>query len=270
MATEQLIDEQVIEEVAETARRLTSREAGFFAAGAGIGFAAGFTIGYLVMERRVKKVYDKVVEDEIKQLREHYHAKEMALEVKASRQRPLDEIVLERGYAEDDQSRYTPEELEAIREANRAAAAEEAAEAEKAAMVASNPPIVEEEDDWDYEIEILQRDPEVPYIIHYDEFRENDPDNDQSTYTYYEVDDILADARDIPVDDMDALIGLGNLGKWGHGSNDPNVVYIRNEHLGLDVEVVRDRGSFAEQTGRHLRHSSDRRRRPTRRFDDDD
>ena len=68
---------------------------------------------------------------------------------------------------------------------------------------------------------------------------------------------------------MDEVIGLGNLGRWGHGSNDENIVYIRNLHLSLDFEVVRDRGSYAEETRKNVRHSYDRRRRVDRRFDDD-
>ncbi|HEX4503414.1 MAG TPA: hypothetical protein VH187_20005, partial [Scandinavium sp.] len=111
---------------------------------------------------------------------------------------------------------------------------------------------------------------DVPYIIHIDEFRENPLSHDQTTYTYYEMDDVLSDSRDTTVDDMDRVIGLGNLGKWGHGSQDPNVVYIRNEELGMDIEVVRDRGSYFETINPTIRHSADVRRRPNRRFDDDE
>jgi hypothetical protein len=184
-------------------------------------------------------------------MREHYQQKAVAAEPKPS----LEEIVIET-------QRYTPAEQEAIDLANEMEEVVE--EVEKNIFDDSEVDL-----SWDYALEIKNRDGEVPYIIHVDEFKENAPDHQQTTYTYYEQDDILADVRDVPCDDMDALICLGNLGHWGHGSNDVSIVYVRNEELRLDIEVVRDRGSFEEQTRSNIKHSSDKPKRPKRGFDDD-
>ena len=263
MATEELIEKAAdeIEEVAEVTRSLTGREVGFFIAGVGVGLAIGFTVGSKVMEKKLKTKYAKIAEDEISEMREHYQQKMVAVEPKP----PIEDVIKER-------ERYTEAEQQAIDETNLLFPPEDGEEVvvEEVIEVKETSQVnVFNTETWDYAKEVKSRDPEVPYIIHIDEFTQNEPDNEQITYTYYEIDDVLADPRDTKVDDMDAVIGLGNLGRWGHGSNDENIVYIRNERLSLDFEVVRDRGSYAEETRKNIRHSYDRRRRIQRGFDDD-
>lgn len=262
MATEELIEKTAdeIEEVAEITRALTGREVGFFIAGIGVGVAIGFTVGSKVVEKRLKTKYSKIAEDEISEMREHYQQKMVAVEPKP----PIEDVIKER-------ERYTEAEQQAIDETNllfppdeEEVVVVEEVEVEEATQVN-----VFDSSGWDYAVEIKKRDPLVPYIIHIDEFTQNEPEHEQMTYTYYEQDDILASERDTPVDDMDAIIGLGNLGRWGHGSGNENIVYVRNEHLTLDFEIVRDRGSHKEATRKNIRHSYNRRRRIERGFDDD-
>jgi len=262
MATEELIEQVAdeIEDVAEVTRRLTGREVGFFITGLGVGVAAGFTVGYFVVGKRMKTKYSKIAEDEISEMRDHYLKKTVAAEPKP----PVEVVVEER--------RYDEAEQRAIDEANAKFPAEEETE-----VISTNSRVVQESsqvnvfntETWDYATEVKSRKSDVPYIIHVDEFRQNEPEHQQLTYTYYEQDDILADIRNTQIDDMDAVIGLGNLGRWGHGSNDENIVYVRNEELSLDIEILRDRGSFADEPTKTIRHSYDRRRRIQRGFDDD-
>lgn len=256
MATEELIEKAAdeIEEVAEVTRALTGREVGFFIVGAGIGVAIGFTVGYRSAEKRLRTKYSKIAENEITRMRDHYQRKVVAAEEKP----PIEDVVKERRYDEAEQAAIDDINAKFPADEEEIIVVEEVQEVQETAPVT-----------WDYAKEIKSRDPEVPYIIHIDEFTQNEPENEQITYTYYEIDDVLADQRDTKIDDMDAVIGLGNLGRWGHGSNDDNIVYIRNEHLSLDFEVVRDRGSYAEETRKNIRHSYDRRRRIQRGFDDD-
>jgi hypothetical protein len=267
MAKEQLIEDVAehiegvanqLDEAAEVARQLDTRALGFFFVGAGLGVAAGFAVGYFAMSKRVQLKYQKLAEAEIAEMREDYQKRRTALEGEVQRRRPLEELIVERGYSEVEQAE--------IDEVETATGEVIPGPAQTNIFEGAQPEL-----EWDYASEIKSRNPEVPYIIHIDEFTENEPEHDQLTYTYYEVDDALVDSRDNTVDDMDEFIGLGNLGRWGHGSGDPNIVYIRNEHLSMDMEVVRDPGSYAQETGRSLRHSSsqDRRKRPQRGFDDD-
>jgi hypothetical protein len=96
-------------------------------------------------------------------------------------------------------------------------------------------------DNWDYEAELSTRSGEAPYVIHFDEFSANEMEYTQSTVTYYEGDDILADEYDTPMYRWENNLGELN---WGHGSNDANVVYIRNETLEMEWEVLRHTGRF--------------------------
>jgi hypothetical protein len=100
--------------------------------------------------------------------------------------------------------------------------------------------------------------PAAPYVISWDEFASAVLEYDQDTLTYFEGDDTLVDGRDSVVDNVDATIGLANLEKFGHGSKDNNIVYIRNDKLGLDLEVVRSKGSYAKEVLGFIEHSESR------------
>jgi len=92
--------------------------------------------------------------------------------------------------------------------------------------------------EWDMELELSTRNGREPYVIHFDEFAENDETEGgfvQKTLTYYEGDDIMTDEHDTPIYQYHTVTGVL---KFGHGSKDSNVVYIRNEELQLEVEVL--------------------------------
>lgn len=98
-------------------------------------------------------------------------------------------------------------------------------------------------DDWDYDAEVDSRRDKEAYIIHQDEFYEDENGwENQQTLTFYAGDQVLCTVDDVPVHDGHRHVGE-NL-KFGHGSSDPNVVYIRNERLQVEYEVVRDPGSY--------------------------
>jgi hypothetical protein len=115
---------------------------------------------------------------------------------------------------------------------------------------------------WDWEIEKSVRGPELPYIIHHDEFFEKEAENySQTTLTYYKGDNILCDEEDVPLYGLEMIVGEL---KFGHGSNDPNVVYIRNERLEAEYEVTLDHGYYMvevlgqaieDNLGKDVKHS---------------
>lgn len=98
--------------------------------------------------------------------------------------------------------------------------------------------------DWDYESELSTRSPNAPYVIHADEFIGDEMGYKQTTVTYYAGDDIMADVDDTPIYGHRQM--MGDL-KFGHGSKDPNVVYIRSEPLRMEWEVLRHAGKFGEE-----------------------
>mgnify|MGYP006274408799 FL=1 len=95
--------------------------------------------------------------------------------------------------------------------------------------------------DWDYGFEISQRSLDKPYIIHQDEYFGKETEYTQSTLTYYAADDILVDEKEVPIYNYKSV--TGEL-RFGHGSDDQNVVYIRNDRLSGEYEVIRDSGSY--------------------------
>ena len=98
------------------------------------------------------------------------------------------------------------------------------------------------DEDWDYEEEKKTRDSLSPYVIHKDEFWSNEMEFAQHTWTYYEGDDVMIDEEDVVVYNHDQKIGEM---KFGHGSGDKDTVYIRNEKMKMEMEVLREEGLYS-------------------------
>lgn len=125
--------------------------------------------------------------------------------------------------------------------------------------------------DFDYDVEVSMRKPQFPYIITHEEFLENEPEHKQIAITYFEGDGVLSDDRDQSIEELDRTVGDGNIIRFGAGSNDPNILYIRNERLKMDFEIARSDGKYAHEV-LGLEHSDETfdRRRRARRFRGDD
>lgn len=124
--------------------------------------------------------------------------------------------------------------------------------------------------EWDYDVELPLRTRDVPYIIHRDEFFENEGDRSQSTLSYYAGDDVLCDEQETPIYDYQKVVGTLIFGK---GSEDISIVYVRNEKLDAEWEIVLDHGSFqAEVLGAEIEHSYEQRdqRHSIHRFREDE
>jgi hypothetical protein len=123
---------------------------------------------------------------------------------------------------------------------------------------------------FDYEEEVAKRTPNKPYIITHDEFMNAERDYTQVTLTYFEGDDVLTDEQDAPVEDVEGTVGEQNLFRWGHGSKDNNIVYIRNERLELEFEVLRSNGDYAKEVLGFIEHSDRPGKQGVRKFRRDD
>lgn len=277
--TEMVAD--VAEEVSDQALHLAeaSREAsgrglglafGAFLVGAGVG--GGFA--YIFTKRRLETKYSQLADAEIAEMREHYQAKARAMESEAAK-RPVEDIVKERGYSspaaepvsppmavqppaplvEEEKQSETPEpEVRNIFK-------------ERDAQEAEVPPV---EHEWNYHEELRRRSPDEPYVIHYDE--RDEMDYQVVTLTYYDGDDVMCDERDTVIDEEERnrLVGESNLNRFGHGSNDPSVVYVRNDKLELVYEVVKSPNNYAEEVHgfSHDSYSRNLERMRTRERDD--
>ena len=105
-----------------------------------------------------------------------------------------------------------------------------------------------------------------PFVISQDEFYENDPDHTQSSFTYFEEDDVLLDDRDKPVDVLET-IGSEALQFFGYESKDKNVVHVRNPNMYADYEVTYNPGKYSELVLGFVEHSD---QQGIRRFRGDD
>jgi hypothetical protein len=122
---------------------------------------------------------------------------------------------------------------------------------------------------WDLQREIATRSPDQPYVISKDEFMEGALDYQQPTVTWYEGDLVLVDEKSEQLE-VDETIGHFNLERFGHGSGDNNIVYVRNDKLSLDFEVLKSDGKFAEEVYGFIEHSHRPGKRKDRRFRGDD
>lgn len=88
-----------------------------------------------------------------------------------------------------------------------------------------------------------------PYVIPVEEFVANENEWPQSTLTYYEGDDVLVDEEDQNIlDDASRLLLVGtHLSDFGVQSNDPRAVYLRNEKMHLELEVLKDQSKYADK-----------------------
>ena len=130
------------------------------------------------------------------------------------------------------------------------------------------------DDTFDLEEEIKFRTLDKPYIITHDEFYGAEKDYDTHTLTYYVLDDTLTDEHDKPLEQTDKLVGDDHLLRFGSGSKDQNIVFVRNDRLGIDYEIIRSKGSYLEEVlgmpnedPGELKHSDQRDRRRAMRHD---
>ena len=97
-------------------------------------------------------------------------------------------------------------------------------------------------DGWNYADEIVTRSPDRPYVIHRDEFWNEEKGYDQSTLNYYAGDDIMTDSDDTPIYNYQNTVGEL---LFGLGSGENNVFFVRNEKLKSEYEIIRDMDSFS-------------------------
>lgn len=85
-----------------------------------------------------------------------------------------------------------------------------------------------------------------PYLISLAEFHETETEWDKSSIAYYEEDDTLTDESNMPVSDIEYLIGEQHLEFFGIKSGDRNQVFVRNPNISTDYEITRNSGSYTE------------------------
>lgn len=92
----------------------------------------------------------------------------------------------------------------------------------------------------------------TPYVIGPEESKASPPGDiwgyDYIEFTYYS-DDILADDRDEKIEESKIADILGTDWKNRFGEVDENIVYVRNDRLKCDYEIVKDNRTYKEVVG---------------------
>jgi preprotein translocase subunit Sss1 len=229
MAIDTVVEEVAdnLEEMAQVTRRLNTKSIGLVLGGAAVGFAVGFYFGYKKNKEKIKADAFRQSEHDIAQIREHYQQKVLA----ATEKPDLEEVIEERGY---DRPLKAPVpgviEPDSIR----------------ADLLTDEP---DEKVVWDYQKELDHRvrNPDDPYVIHQEEYMAQETGYRQVAYTYYAVDDVLVGEDEFhPLPHADIIVGLNNL-QFGHGTDDPDVVFVRNNEHQLEMEICRLHKSYEEE-----------------------
>lgn len=221
-----------------------------------MGAAVGGAVGYFVARKQLRAYYEDLATQEIAEARDFYAelnkvdkdgaviTPRKVLEDRHGAATAAEALRDYQGHTEEDIS-WNEDDERAERLQQKAAEKMEARrrdeEADRAKINVFNSPV------FDLEEEKKYRTKEEPYVITQDEFNAGEREFDQSSLTYFEDDDVLVDERDMPIRDMESVIGEDNLVRFGHGSGDANLVYIRNERLELDYEVVKSTGSYVDE-----------------------
>lgn len=264
--TEQ-VAEQVAEELEQAAvvtRRIDGRVIGSFWIGVGVGVTIGFYIGYRYSKKKLRAEIFEEAEKEITEVREQYRRKIVAAE--AQDKPSVKDVIKEKGYDTTEESDlrieyahlddptetrptrppvpvqepprgpFPPREIPTPIDPNARVFRTDSAQKDK-------------DDDWDWETEIAQRSPLFPFILHQDEFTLNESGYSQVSYVYYSIDDVLVDEDDPTtiLNNRENLIGAEALDRFGHGSDDYNLVHVRNSELQMEFVINRVKESWDEE-----------------------
>lgn len=245
---------------------------GIVALTAALSGAAGAAAGYVVAMKRLEAKYAEIADKEIAQARAFYKILD-----KDGYPSPAEFIQAKRAAEENS---FAQDQAVITRDQEQALSAEYRGEKMAPDVEEGMVEVVEnifvngqaiDRNEFDYEVEVPLRGM-APYIIHEEEFLSGEKDYPTAALAYFAGDDVLCDDKDDVITDVDGTIGVDNLMRFGHGAGSPDALFVRNDTLEIDFEIVRDHNKFTvvvlglgEEDPRELQHSDHRRR-----FRDDD
>lgn len=86
--------------------------------------------------------------------------------------------------------------------------------------------------------------PNLITIISLEDY-ESDRSHNKEPIAYYEGDTTFADAQEDIIDDPVSIFGPNIHLHFGEESDDPDIVYVRNENNGVDYEITRVHNSYS-------------------------
>lgn len=269
--------EAVVPEVAETIEVVRNNP--ILLAGVAVAATlAGGAVGYFVAAKRLEPKYRDLAEKEIAEAKAYYSGVYKSDEFETP-EKAVDKLIPEE--VQQNFASYRGESVGKVEvvedehgvsiKTTEVEVDEEDNEAETVQEVRSNifvdgVPIEE----LDLEAEEPKRLSGAPFVISMDEYMENAPDHEQMNCTYFQGDSQLMDENDKLITDINGLVGEDNLDRFGQGSGDRQVVFVRNVEKKLDFEIIASKGRYSvevlgmdpmddEDAGRDIRHGHRRR-----------
>lgn len=174
-------------------------------------FALGAAAGSIVTWKLLKTKYEKIAQDEIESMKDYISRKEQKL---SNTKETASEV-------SKDEKKDEPTEIEEAEEIITELGYKNYADASNTRQKESVNP---------------------PYVITPEEFTD-DPSYAVVSLTYY-ADGVLADDWDAVVEDVDGLVGKDSLRHFGQYEDDS--VYVRNDELKTDFEILRDTRRYSD------------------------
>lgn len=180
-----------------------------------IAFVLGGAIGSLVTWKVIEKKYEEKAQEEIDSVKEAYSRK------MASKNRELKKVYIPEEPSEPEKSKTKP----------------------LSSIVNDYAPSNDRPDYSAYSSAKQEGVPEnKPYVITAEEFGEFE-DYEKIELSYYELSNVLTDDMDEPVENPDRVVGLESLEHFGDYTD---AVYVRNDRLKCDYEILRVAGEYME------------------------
>lgn len=196
-----------------------------FVVGLSIGWCSASIVAYFVIKKKREEM-----EEEIQSMRASY---KRTVIIKAPEEKPKTEET------EEERKARIVEKATLLREANKRIqyngyaklVREERPEMKEPEIVEETPFDETDDEEDDAPVEY----PGEPYIITPEEYAE-EPQYAKEDLIYYILSDTLIDDHDVEVDDVDRLIGAGNLRHMGE--IEPGCLWIRNPAVMTDYQIT--------------------------------
>lgn len=194
-------------------------------------FAIGAAIGSLIAWKVTKTKYEELMTKEDKELREYYNKKIKAYDDASTTLHDyyveqLDKIEKKKKEMEDGVDRDGDKVVNDLRERY--------TEVLKDHKYSIDEPCYDGGEDR-------------PYVVSPDEFGNGD-EYDIITLNYY-ADGIVSDDWGDKIEDIEATIGEDFASHYGDYPDDPDVVYVRNDRLKVEYEILRSLSTYSEVHG---------------------
>lgn len=240
--------ENNLDKIEDPVAYIVDQKARLVVSGVVIGLSVGLTvgtIGYILAKKRLEAKYKIILEEERLEMKSYYdqYYKKGDFETPATAAEKLGAQAAEKALKD-----YRGQGEKAFRESEEVVVETEEIEVDETPVkniFTEN----ESNTDWDEEQEESKRlaNPMDPFVITDEEFNDNEFDYVQNTLTYFSEDDVLVDEHEKPIEEIDKVVGEGNLLRFGHGSKDNRIVYVRNNHLSYDFEIIKRDSSYSRE-----------------------